>query len=914
MLQPLVSAGQFTAFFAVVTLSACFWGRLVLRAFRVRSGIAYGSPLPLCAFLGTLAVVLRHVSAFRTGFEAAYEALFVAGVLGAAGEGALWLIGRLRERASGRGGGKGARRERGSGGEGGAGGAAPASPDPLDGAWPMAASAIAAFVYALYFAIVSPSGRPDPWLSDAMDYYAWIFAADYWRGSVDPARFFISDTGAWFIDAFGQNVSMGFFSSAAGGFSMAAAHLYQIALMAWTASAASLVARGASGLPRTLCLAAALGAGGSPLLLLLITEGNFGHQFALMGFVACLCAVLLPGAGRGARAGFGRALFPVLCLFMGYQAGFPVFMCLTAGAAGLAAVLRARRAGGGPEREGREGAESPAGPGKSVGLIRAGAVSLWPLAAACLAAAVASPQTAAWMAGRLVSSASQLAGVWLGFLDPAIFSGVPHVSVSVLTMTGGGSAFRWTVAGAAFLLVWAVGRRQPGPGRQESERAAAGPGPAGYLTGGACPAESGKGRGCPAESGTGGGGTAEPGTAPGKTRTGGEGDSGAVLDALSAMLALSCAAYLAVFAAFGDSYQLWKFAAMTALPLSFVPPLLAFLCVGRLFRCPLRAFSVSLAAFAALALALLAAAPRPGEGGRPERLWSVLPLIYEMHRAQAEAPGIRRAVFDLSTPSMNMAALTMSERAPERELMAVKGAYFIPDNFGYLDLIGEGTAFFTGRDVSGPYGTDFSRPAGAFRIRRWDPEDFAERGAVEWSGLYPPSGDITRPDVSATVMPPASLRGRDMVLEIRLWQTRGRSDPRCGRVVALVDRPEGSEGPEDTEGGEGGEPAAGTPAGQVLELDVKAVSVPLPAAAFSGGRAVARLGFPGYRERAPWEPAAEPDPGSGVRPTVMAQGRVLGTDPANLMCDYVVEKAFLKAAPDGGGGRDGGGGAGVPGR
>ncbi|MDR1036012.1 MAG: hypothetical protein LBT40_05430 [Deltaproteobacteria bacterium] len=1224
MIQTIASAAQFTAFFLAFTLSACFWGRLFLRLARVRSGMAYGSPLPLCAFLGSLAVILRIVSLFGAGYEDAYQVIFLQGLIGAACEGGLWLLKMRREaserkleqtrrmesaersengdgqgsrgeknggeagkkgsesgresgvagkkgseggRESGAAGKKGsaAGRESGAagkkrseggresgaagkmGGRGGMeGGSAgkkggrkgrhrekkvaevvcePGFADPLDGPWPLAVSLAAAFAFAVYFGAVSPSGRPDPWLSNALDYYSWVFASDYWRGAVDPSRYFIADTGAWFIDGFGQNVSMGMFSAVLGGFSLTAASLYQITVLAWTASAVFLLARGAFGLPLVLCVLAAFGICGSPLYLYLVYQGAFGHQFALVGLAAALSAVLLPGRGTGncpGRGGwprFRRVLFPVVFLFMGYQAGFPLFMCLLAGSAGLAAFFWTRggvlsgSAGGVPGTDGVAGRGSSASSVSAAFRSVTGAV--WPLAVAACVAAVVSPPTVVWLLGRMVSSATQVSGVKLGLMDPLLFAAFPHVSVSLLLKASGGTAFSWAAFLGVFMAMWVLGRRGvaawcgPGPpsalevfgkvarpeggGTKQADRAEEGtwaagagavgtgesgrrlpgtdvnggpgtvepgpgmfgksgtgesgaglsggvgsstgepgpgmsgrsgtgvaeaglPGGVGTRTGKPGPGTSGRSGTGVAEAGLSGGvgtrtgepGTGEPGPGMsggsgtgetgaglsggggrrtggpgagepgprksggsgtgeagaglpggGGTRTGGPGagqpgprksggsgtgesvaglqggggtrtggpraayGAGAALDALSLTFLLSLLAYLGVYVARYNSYQLWKFAAMTALPLSFVVPAMAFMCIGIAVRSRGRALALSVAASAIAVIVMALAAPRPGEGERPSRPWSLLPMISEVHRVHGETGDVRRAVFDLEDAARTMAAMALSEGATVRELMAVKGAYFIPDNEVFFSLIDRDTAFYTDRDFDGPYGSDFIPLSGAFRLHRWDFRDFLEKGALVWRGFYHFTGDLTRPEAMVAVMPPVALRGRDLELEIRLGQPRGSSDPRCRRAVVLVEVAEGEEttgagdgavkrnsgGTEDVldsggAGDAGGDGEAGTPGGAMgaeepvasnpLELDVKSLVIPLPVVAFSSGPAVARLGFPGFREMAPGERGTDASlPYAGAS---RYRGDFMGTDPMSLLCDYVMEKAYLRVA------------------
>jgi hypothetical protein len=229
-------------------------------------------------------------------------------------------------------------------------------------------------------------------------------------------------------------------------------------------------------------------------------------------------------------------------------------------------------------------------------------------------------------------------------------------------------------------------------------------------------------------------------------------------------------------------------------------------------------------------------------------------------------------VFDLASASRNMAALLLAEGAPARRLLAVKGAYFVPDQEGFLRLAARGAALYTDRDYPGPYGADFAPPPPAFGLARWGAEDLAREGAMTWSGVYRYTGDLTRPEAVLAVFPPAALAGRDVSLVVRVRQAAGAGDPRCRRVLAAV-------------AGSGGAP---------LELDVGDIRIPVPAGAFSGGAASAALLFPGFAERGPGDPAAVAAPGGPPAP-------LFGTDPAKLLCDYVMERAEILPADAGDG-------------
>jgi hypothetical protein len=860
-----------TVFFLAYTLSVGFWGRLILKACSVRCNLAYGSPLPLVASLGTLALALRHLSLFCRDFEAIYAAFFLAGACGSLAEGLFRVLGRR-----GRRGGPESRRDL-TGAEGG-------SEHYGDGPWALASSLALFFGFALYFRLSGPSGMPGPWLSTGMDHYAWVMQADWWRGMVDPARFLIADPEAWFLDSFGQGVHLGLFSAARGGYTLEAAPLYIALLAAWTGAALAALMRGLTRLPRPLCLLAAAGVVAGVFYRFHYMMGGFAHLNALFGAAAGLCALLSPGRESKARARLAAVFFPVLFLFLGYQAGFPVFMALFAGTLFVGILLAgpAGTAAAGPGEPaaawppGRGGAGFPAAGAGSRGLAEGSARrvsgllgrapaalrgSLGPLLLSIALSAALSPQTLLWGAGRLLSAASQTAGVLPGLLRPSLFSGVP--SPGFLLDGPAGTWPCWAAASLLFCALWAAARGGRGGGAWTEGEAGEAGGAAGQ----------------------------DPGTAGSDPRPGVpvRGPSAvAGLDALCIVFALSLAVYLCVWRFRGDSYQLWKFAGMTALPLSFLPPVLLFALLRRLAGRPARAtLALGIAASALLVSAAWLAAPPRGEKGQVAWL---PPFLAEVSRVRQEGEGLERAVFELATDTRNMAALSLSEEGPWREVLAVDGAYFIPSHRRYFPLIGEGTAFYTDRDYAGLFGLDMGLPPAPYRLRRWDPADFRRAGAAAWSGVFRPTGDLTRQEAAVEIAAPEALRGRDAVLEARVRIAAGSGDPRCRTVLAAA-------------GPGGAQPPVPAPEAW-LEMDIAELRVPVPREAFAGGTALARFLFPGFAVRGPGDdPRVRREAGHNA---IWVRNSPVGVDPDDLLCDYVFEKVELR--PSGSGGEDGGAG------
>jgi hypothetical protein len=272
-------------------------------------------------------------------------------------------------------------------------------------------------------------------------------------------------------------------------------------------------------------------------------------------------------------------------------------------------------------------------------------------------------------------------------------------------------------------------------------------------------------------------------------------------------------------------------------------------------------------------------------------------------RESSAGGGLERVVFDLASSSRDMTALSLSAGAPWKEALAVRGAYFIPENSDFFRLIDEGTAFYTDREYRGLYGEDFSLPPAPYRMRRWGIGDFVRAGAVAWSRVNRLSGEVEGPEAGAEILVPAGLRGLDLVFEVKARAITGAGDPACGRILASVPAL-------------GGIPAA---------LALEGIRIPLPQEAFRGATAFVKLSFPEYRSKSAFErsievPAdvlafmmGEPEPGSaGEAAGPEAPGRdatgpeAAGPEATGRGCRFVIERAGLVEAPDAGLPEDGG--------
>ncbi|MDR2340454.1 MAG: hypothetical protein LBF40_10055, partial [Deltaproteobacteria bacterium] len=293
-------------FFLLFTVSLGFWGRLLLRALGIKEENGYGSPLPLVATIATLALVLRYVFYLTHNFDLLFSLIFILGLLGFVVELLLYLLKGLKpdiEKHS------------------------------LVSSFTEKHSLIltglaVCVVCSAYMCLIWPSRTMEPWLSNHMDFYYWIFSSDYWRGLADATIGSKYGYQNWPFDSFGAFILFSFFASAKGGQTFMAAPYFLVTLLSWIGICAYSIIRSVFRLPRIVALLLALGLVGGNFFNYIILKGYFGHIVGLVGFLTCLTVVFSATSTKGIKESAFVLFFPILYLFVCYQAVFVVFVSM----------------------------------------------------------------------------------------------------------------------------------------------------------------------------------------------------------------------------------------------------------------------------------------------------------------------------------------------------------------------------------------------------------------------------------------------------------------------------------------------------------------------------------------------------------------------------------------------------------
>ncbi|MDR2613068.1 MAG: hypothetical protein LBG06_09700 [Deltaproteobacteria bacterium] len=719
LLAALASAGGYAGFFLAFSLSLDFWGRLLLRALRAGDAAEPDGLLPCLAAASAVFVLCRWLSFFTHSLEAPFTVFFALGGVGAA----LDL----------------ARRARTAAGEAGGGGIKALAAVIRGYEWAAVAGALA-FALGFWFAWIWPSGVIEPWLPPAGDYFAWMYHAAYWMGYGDADTIGIEYLHPWNFDGFGTQILFAMYASARGLPAYLAAPGFAILLLAWCGAGVYLLSHRLAGLPRALAWLASLGVAGGALFRFLACYGSTAQLAATVAYLAALPAALGdPAAAPSRRAGFLRLFFPLLFIFSCYQAGYLLFAAIAAGASWLASRFREAspqaRLSRGIGNGGRDG-------GALLGIRDAA----WPVLAATLLAAAASPQLAWQVIARTLSAAFQQEGFGVGLLDPALFTGLPLAGGTPFGLWADVRPSAWAVFLAALggLGAIALGRR---------------------------------GSGFP-------------------------GADGAALKAAACLFAAFLAAYLAAFALNGDVYQYWKFASMTALPVSFLPATLLVLALRESCRRRPCLFppAFSLAAACLAAHLLLRWGPQ-GPRHSADGMESLLPLAATVEHVLAADEGIPLKVFDFLSGDRNYAAATVFLYVGGGRARFVNGLYSSRSRPDYLQAAEAGAPIYSDREYPGLFKGDGGIAPHPFAVYRHTMDDLRRTGAVAFLDVASYTRSPRRRISRIKILPPGDLAGRDLTVRITFAEGLAGLDPSCRGVTAR----EASDPPERDIGRESGE-------------------------------------------------------------------------------------------------------------
>jgi hypothetical protein len=373
----------YLGFYLSFVLALGFWGRLILKILKVKKNLGYGDILPIVVCFSLVLFLTRHLAFFTHDMRLLFIIIYDAGILGAIGEFGYFIVKKRNGYADKR----------------------DIYKDFIKVHGRIVVGILLSIIFVFYFSIIWPTGTLEPWLTDNIDYYSWIFGAGYWMGYGDPANFGMS-TSIYGYDEYGSHIIFAMFSSVRFELAVISAPAYTVFLLTTIGIGVYTLVRKIFGFKSLLAFIPALGVVGGNFYNFLAFSGLYGQLVATVGFVAALTVIF----NKSKEDLVKQLFFPVFFIFMTYQAAYVVYVCLLMFALFLADYFR------------------DAEPKKfNIKIIvKTIKSSLKVIGIIIALSAVLVPQITYQMIVRTVIAASQEA-YSLKLFDPTLFCGIPRI-------------------------------------------------------------------------------------------------------------------------------------------------------------------------------------------------------------------------------------------------------------------------------------------------------------------------------------------------------------------------------------------------------------------------------------------------------------------------------------------------------
>ncbi|MDR0550242.1 MAG: hypothetical protein LBI10_12675 [Deltaproteobacteria bacterium] len=392
----------------------------------------------------------------------------------------------------------------------------------------LCAALILAFFLAFLHSIVWPNGQINLFLNYGLDYYSWIFAAEYLVGGLNPNSL---DLTPRFLDiirsheTFGTFILIDYIAAAHLKTPLQAASTIGLTLLVWVVAAIYNLARQVFDLKPWLTLLLTMSLAASGLFNYLVIAGMLGHLTAMFRFLIALVELCqLNNYESSEKAKLKRLFFPLFFLLLAYQACYIFYASFLALFGALIATFC-----------------HPKHRSWLIWLAKAAFKGAGPIILVTIFGGLLSPGIMGYLVQRSFEVAAQTTGWALPFFSPWHFSGWPYYAFeafkvgSPLVKPTDLLAYAPLVAVTLILLLVlrAIERRKPRPLTTPDQISQA------------------------------------------QSQLG-------VIAALSVTFLIALISYLALVLKFGHYYKIWKFAVYIILPLSFIPLALYFKSLSRL--------------------------------------------------------------------------------------------------------------------------------------------------------------------------------------------------------------------------------------------------------------------------------------------------------------------------------------------
>jgi hypothetical protein len=281
-------------------------------------------------------------------------------------------------------------------------------------------SVILALIFSFLYSAIWPSGEMDVWLGHNTDYFTWIIPSERLLGGFNPKVLEVSPFFEYRQqDSFGTIVILAFIATANLKAPLMASAIISVTLLTWCAMAMFSLIQKSLGLTFWLALTVTLGVALGSLFNYTAIVGMFGHLIAMTIFLIAMESILSPvEIGIGHSQLTKKLFFPLFLLFLSYQSGYILYLIILTFSVALSNFIEL----------------------KNKPLLARTTNSLWkgirPTLTITALAAIVAPGVFYHLLIRNTEIMDQTTGWALPFFSPWFFSGLPiHIIDSLIPST-----------------------------------------------------------------------------------------------------------------------------------------------------------------------------------------------------------------------------------------------------------------------------------------------------------------------------------------------------------------------------------------------------------------------------------------------------------------------------------------------
>ncbi|MDR1578618.1 MAG: hypothetical protein LBT86_10420 [Deltaproteobacteria bacterium] len=276
-----------------------------------------------------------------------------------------------------------------------------------------------AIIFSFLYSAIWPSAQIDVWMDTSVDYFIWIFLSEYLVEGVKPEVLEIHPVlSHWIQDAFGTHLFIAFAALSFLKSPLLASSAVSVTLLVWWSGATYSLLKKIFGFKFPLTLILTLSVALGWLFNYLAIYGMFGHLIAMTLYLTTLEQLLISFKNNYTFIKRVKILFfPLLLLLMSYPGGYIPISLLIIFTGFLIVVFSLKNHFWWPR------------------FTKAMFHGLVPVLAVTSLLALLSPGVFYYMGARMAEISTQTTGWRLPFFKPWLLSGLPYYSVSSLSST-----------------------------------------------------------------------------------------------------------------------------------------------------------------------------------------------------------------------------------------------------------------------------------------------------------------------------------------------------------------------------------------------------------------------------------------------------------------------------------------------